>query len=128
MENTICQVLFELIESWLVTLSYTLQYVLKTNKGHCKKACCSRDNTFCLVTILVVAFAKCQRKKKNLPTSPVLVPMFIKTFQVLRRKFPLLSTPHSYICAMLLALKSLLFFCLDIVNLKLVEFQTAKGK
>ena len=128
MENAICQVLFELIESWLVTLSYTLQYVLKTNKGHCKKACCSRDNTFCLVTILVVAFAKCQRKKKNLPTSPVLVPMFIKTFQLLRRKFPLLSTPRSYICAMLLALKSLLFFCLDIVNLKLVEFQTAKGK
>ena len=29
---------------------------------------------------LVVAFAKCQQKKKNLPTSPVLVPMFIKPF------------------------------------------------
>ena len=29
---------------------------------------------------LVVAFAKCQRKKKNLPTLPVLVPMFIKPF------------------------------------------------
>ena len=128
MENAICQVLFELIESWLVTLSYTLQYVLKTNKGHCKKACCSRDNTFCLVTILVVAFAKCQRKKKNLPTSKVLAPMFIKQFQLLRREFPLLSTSRSYICAMLLALKSLLFFCLDIRNLKLVEFQTAKGK
>ena len=127
MENAICQVLFELIESWLVTLSYTLQYVLKTNKRHCKMACCSRGNTFCLVTILVVAFAKCQRKKKNLPTSLVLVPMFIKPFQLLRRKFPPLSTPRSYICAMLLALKSLLFFCLDIVNLKLVEFQTAKG-
>ena len=27
---------------------------------------------------LVVAFAKCQRKKKKLPTSPVLVSMFIK--------------------------------------------------
>ena len=26
---------------------------------------------------LVVTFAKCQRKKNNLPTSPVLVPMFI---------------------------------------------------
>ena len=37
---------------------------------------------------LVVAFAKCQRKKKNLPTSPVLVPMFIKPFQLLRREFP----------------------------------------
>ena len=30
--------------------------------------------------LLVVAFAECQRKKKNLPTSPVLVPMFIKPF------------------------------------------------
>ena len=29
---------------------------------------------------LVVAFAKCQRKKNNLPASPVLVPMFIKPF------------------------------------------------
>ena len=29
---------------------------------------------------LVVPFAKCQRKIKNLPTSPVLVPMFIKPF------------------------------------------------
>ena len=38
------------------------------------------------------------------------------------------SDPRSYISAMLLALKSLLFFCLDIWNLKLVEFQTAKGK
>ena len=38
---------------------------------------------------LVVAFARCQRKKKNLPTSPVLVPMFIKPFQLLRREFPL---------------------------------------
>ena len=66
MENAIRQVLFEsVIESWLVTLSYTLQYVLKTNKGHCKRACCSRDNTFCLVTILVVATAKCQRKQKE---------------------------------------------------------------
>ena len=109
MENAICQVLFELIESWLVTLSYTLQYVLKTNKGHCKKACCSRDNTFCFVTILVVAFAKCQRKKKNLPTSPVLVPMFIKPFQLLRREFPLQA-----LLVPTFLLKSLLFFCLDI--------------
>ena len=38
---------------------------------------------------LVVAFAKCQRKKKNLRTSPVLVPMFIKPFLLLRREFPL---------------------------------------
>ena len=38
---------------------------------------------------LVVAFAKCQRKEKNLPTSPVLVPTFIKPFQLLRREFPL---------------------------------------
>ena len=38
---------------------------------------------------LIVTFAKCQRKKKNLPTSPVLVPMFIKPFQLLRREFPL---------------------------------------
>ena len=42
-----------------------------------------------LILLLVVAFAKCQRKKKNLPTSPVLVPMFIKPFQLLRREFPL---------------------------------------
>ena len=28
----------------------------------------------------IVAFSKCQRKKKNLPASPVLVPMFIKPF------------------------------------------------
>ena len=37
MENAIRQVLFELIESWLV-LSYTLQYVMKTNKEHCEMA------------------------------------------------------------------------------------------
>lgn len=38
MENAIRQVLFELIESWLVTLSYTLQYVMKTHKEHCEMA------------------------------------------------------------------------------------------
>ena len=88
MENAIRQVLFELIESWLV-LSYTLQYAMKTNKGHCEMTFCSRYNTFYLVTILVVAFANCQRKKKNLLTSPVLVPMFMKPFQLVRREFPL---------------------------------------
>ena len=31
--------------------------------------------------------------KKNLPTSPVLVPMFIKSFQLLRREFPLQALP-----------------------------------
>ena len=69
---------------------------------------------------LVVAFAKClQKKKKNLPKSPVLVPIFIKPFQLLRlsaaeARISTTSTPCSYISAMLLALKSLLFFCLDI--------------
>ena len=63
---------------------------------------------------LVVAFAKCQRKNTNLLTSPVLVPTFIKPFQLLMQEFPLCtSTPHSYISAMLLDIKSLLFFCLD---------------
>ena len=33
-------------------------------------------------------FTKCQRKKKNLPTT-VLVSMFIKPFQLLRRELPL---------------------------------------
>ena len=80
-----------------------------------------------LILLLVVAFAKCQRKKKNLPTSPVLVPIFI-TILAADARISTTSTPRSYISAMLLALKSLLFFCLDIWNLKLVEFQTAKGK
>ena len=42
-----------------------------------------------LILLLMVAFAKCQRKKKNLPTSPVLVPMFIKPFLLLRQEFAL---------------------------------------
>ena len=41
MENAIRQVLFELIESWLV-LSYTLQYVMKTNKERREMAYSSR--------------------------------------------------------------------------------------
>ena len=41
--------------------------------------------------------------------------MFMKLFLLLRREFPLQALdPRSYISAMLLALKSLLFFCLDI--------------
>ena len=64
---------------------------------------------------LVVAFAKWQRKKKNLPTSPVLVAMFIKPeISAAEARISTTSTPRSYISAMLLALKSLLFFCLDI--------------
>ena len=62
---------------------------------------------------LVVVFAKCQREKKNLPTSPVSVPMFIKPFQLLRRECPL-QTPLVPTFLPLFALKSLLFFCLDI--------------
>ena len=58
----------------------TIPDVIKQNPG---------DNPIWQNPILVVAFAKCQRKKKNLPTSPVLVPMFIKPFQLLRREFPL---------------------------------------
>ena len=51
-----------------------------------------------------------------------------KTISAAEARISTTSTPRSYISAMLLALKSLLFFCLDIWNLKLVEFQTAKGK
>ena len=39
-----------------------------------------RSTVYYFQTLVVVAFAECQRKKKNLPTSPVLVPMFIKPF------------------------------------------------
>ena len=51
-----------------------------------------------------------------------------KTIWAAEARISTTSTRRSYISAMLLALKSLLFFCLDIWNLKLVEFQTAKGK
>ena len=46
------------------------------------------------------------------------------------QEFPLQAPLIPTFSAMLLALKSLLFFCLDIniLNLELVEFQTAKGK
>ena len=57
-----------------------------------------------------------------------LVPM-LKPFQLQRREFPLqeLLVP-AVTSAMFVALKSLLFFCSDILNLKLFESQTAKGK
>ena len=51
-----------------------------------------------------------------------------KTISAAEARISTTSTPRSYISAMLLAFKFLLFFCLDIWNLKLVEFQTAKGK
>ena len=47
---------------------------------------------------LVVAFAKWQRKKKNLPTSPVLVAMFIKPeISAAGARISTTSTPRSYI-------------------------------
>ena len=51
-----------------------------------------------------------------------------KTIWAAEERISTTSTPHLYISAMLLALKSLLFFFLGILNLKLVEFQTAKRK
>ena len=50
-----------------------------------------------------------------------------KTISAAEARISTTSNRRSYISAMLLALKSLLFFFLDIWNLKLVEFQTAKG-
>ena len=64
--------------------------------------------------VLVVAFAKCQQKKKNLPTSPVLGSDVYKTISAAEARISTTSTHRSYISAMLLPLKSLLFFSLDI--------------
>ena len=75
----------------------------------------TRYNYFDYLLILVVAFAKCQPKKKNLLTSPVLV---YKTISAAEARISTTSTPRSYISAMLLVLKSLLFFCLDIFEPK----------
>ena len=75
------------------------------------------------------------RLDRDLPKSPVLsVPKFRSSAEGGGgREFPLqaltLLAPRScssQSSAMLLALKSLLFFCLDISTMKLFEFQTAK--
>ena len=70
------------------------------------------------------------RLDRDLPKSPVLsVPKFRSSAEGGRISATGTYTPRS--CSsqssvMLLALKSLLFFCLDISTMKLFEFQTAK--
>ena len=63
---------------------------------------------------LVVAFAKCQRKKKKFAYITGVSSNVYKTILAAEARISTTGTPRSYISAMLLALKSLLFFCLDI--------------
>ena len=70
------------------------------------------------------------RLDRNLPTSPVLSLSKFRSSAEGGISSIGTYTPRScssQSCAMLLALKSLLFFCLDISTTELFEFQTAKG-
>ena len=69
------------------------------------------------------------RLDRNLPKSPVLsVPKFRSSAEggISATGTYTPRSCSSQSSAMLLALKSLLFFCLDISTMKLFEFQTAK--
>ena len=65
-------------------------------------------------TAVVVAFAKCQRKNKEFAYITGFSSNVYKTISAAEARMFTTSTPHSYISAMLLPLKLLLFFCLDI--------------
>ena len=64
--------------------------------------------------VLVVAFAKCQRKKKEFAYITGFSSNVCKTISAAEARISTTSIPRSYISAILLPLKSLLFFCLDI--------------
>ena len=76
---------------------------------------------------LVVALAKYLQKNEFAYITGFSSSLY-KTISAAEARISTTGTPRSYISVMLLTFKLLLFFCLDIWNLKLVEFQTAKGK
>ena len=76
------------------------------------------------------------RLDRNLPISPVLslrkFRSSVKTISAAEEGISATGTYTPRSCssqcsAMLLALKSFLFFCLDVSTMELLEFQTAKG-
>ena len=69
---------------------------------------------YILLTSCSFLYKKCQRKKKNLPTSLGFSPNVYKIILTAEARISTTSTPRSYISAMILVLNSLLFFCLDI--------------
>ena len=90
------------------------------------------------LTCIIHDTAMClhSRLDRNLPTSPVLslrkFRSSVKTISTAEEGISPIGTytPRScsfQISSMLLALKSFLFFCLDVSTMELFEFQTAKG-